>query len=75
MTTAGAAGLVSKSHERGQSAKGLLKLGWDYPTYQAPEKANSGTVARALRKALTREEAFRYVAGNDPRPLLVLREC
>jgi hypothetical protein len=28
-----------------------------------------------MRKALTREEAFRYVAGNDPRPLLVLREC
>ena len=28
-----------------------------------------------MRKALTREEAFRYVAGTDPRPLLVLREC
>jgi len=53
----------------------LLKLGWDYPTYKAPEKKSEGTVARALRHALTREEALQYIAGDDPRPLLVLREC
>lgn len=60
--------------ERGQSAKGLLKLAWDYPTYQSL-KAGSGSVAREMRQALSAEEAFRYIAGNDPRPLLVLREC
>ncbi|MFT7669132.1 MAG: hypothetical protein ACI8X5_001832 [Planctomycetota bacterium] len=34
-----------------------------------------GTVSRAVRKALTAEEAVAFIAGDDPRPLLVLREC
>lgn len=61
--------------ERGQSAKTVLKLAWDYPTYTVAEKVTTGTVAKQARRALTREEAFRYVAGTDVRPLLVLREC
>ena len=28
-----------------------------------------------MRSALTREAAFKVIAGDDPRPLLVLREC
>lgn len=28
-----------------------------------------------MKQALTRAEAFRVLAGDDPRPLLVLREC
>ena len=28
-----------------------------------------------MRRALTRAEAFAYIAGSDPRPLLILREC
>ncbi len=28
-----------------------------------------------MRHALSEVEAFHYIAGNDPRPLLVLREC
>jgi hypothetical protein len=49
---------------------------WDYPVYD-PEagKVTEGTSSRAARKALTREEAVRFLAGDDPRPLLVLREC
>jgi hypothetical protein len=49
---------------------------WDYPVYapEAGESAN-GTYSRAQRKALSREEAFAFIAGDDPRPLLVLREC
>jgi hypothetical protein len=49
---------------------------WDYPVYD-PEagKVVEGTSSRAARKALTREEAVRFIAGDDPRPLLVLREC
>lgn len=49
---------------------------WDYPVYdpEAGKKAD-GTFSRAKRKALTREEAVAFIAGDDPRPLLVLREC
>ncbi len=43
-----------------------------------PEQAKTEdgrTKAQAVRRALTREEAIRVIAGDDPRPLLVLREC
>jgi hypothetical protein len=62
--------------ERGESAKSVLKLNWEYPVYKAPEeKVTTGSVARAARRALTLEQSVGYVAGKDPRPLLVLREC
>lgn len=49
---------------------------WDYPVYTPPVVPSSGGTAPAVvRHALSREEALRLVAGNDPRPLLVLREC
>lgn len=49
---------------------------WEYPVYVAPVKeAKAGTSARAVRRALSREDAVKYIAGDDPRPLLVLREC
>ncbi len=32
-------------------------------------------MARAARRALSREDAVAYLRGDDPRPLLVLREC
>lgn len=49
---------------------------WDYPVYDpGAGEVTEGTSSRAARKALSREEAIRYIAGDDPRPLLVLREC
>jgi hypothetical protein len=61
---------------RGPSAKTILKLDWQYPVYKAPEVEQKGpTVAAKVRRALSREEAVAYIAGKDPRPLLVLREC
>ncbi len=61
---------------RGPSSKGYLKMTWDYPVYTpAVVEDSTGTTARAVRKALTREEAVKYIAGDDPRPLLILREC
>jgi hypothetical protein len=39
-----------------------------------PESGTGTSVARA-REALSREEALKVIAGNDPRPLLVVREC
>lgn len=61
---------------RGTSARTVLKLGWDYPVYKAPAAASTGdTASQAVRRALSREDALAYIAGKDPRPLLVLREC
>ena len=53
----------------------MLKIQWDFAVYQAPEKVETGTTAKAMRKALSNEQAFSALAGSDPRPLLVLREC
>jgi hypothetical protein len=51
-------------------------MDWDYPVYKAPAKKVSGrTVAQVKRTAMTREAALAFIAGDDPRPLLVLREC
>ncbi|MCC7014503.1 MAG: hypothetical protein IT454_18225 [Planctomycetes bacterium] len=61
---------------RGPSAKSLLKLTWEYPVYTAPKEDRAGqTVAAKQQKALPREQALAFIAGKDPRPLLVLREC
>jgi hypothetical protein len=60
---------------RGPSARSYLKLDWDYPVYKEPEQASDGTTAKRVRRALSSAEAYAYIAGDDPRPLLVLREC
>jgi hypothetical protein len=62
---------------RGPSTRTLLTLDWSYPVYAPPAVAlaEGATSARAVRKALTYEQAFAEIAGEDPRPLLVLREC
>jgi hypothetical protein len=58
----------------GETSKKMLEIDWDYAVYEAP-KANQegGTVAGVT--ALPLDQALKYVAGDDPRPLLVLREC
>jgi len=44
--------------------------------YVPPEEPQAKhSTAKKKRKALSREDAFKVIAGNDPRPLLVLREC
>jgi hypothetical protein len=54
---------------------------WKYPVFERkvvsqPGSAKvDGTVAKAVDYALPREEAFLFLAGDDRRPLLVLREC
>jgi hypothetical protein len=53
-----------------------MKLDWDYAVYKPPvERASGTTIAPTVRHALSYDEALRYIAGKDPRPLLVLREC
>lgn len=61
---------------RGPSATTLLKLAWEYPVYSPPKEDHAGrTVAVKQRVALPAADALAYIAGKDPRPLLVLREC
>lgn len=61
---------------RGPSAQTILKLTWDYPVYHVPVVEVEGrTVAKRAKMALTEEQALAYIAGDDMRPLLVLREC
>jgi hypothetical protein len=52
----------------------MLQMRWDYPVYRDPAPKSEGTTVKT-RKALSFDEALRTVAGEDPRPLLVLREC
>ncbi|MDZ4772558.1 MAG: hypothetical protein SGI72_05430 [Planctomycetota bacterium] len=61
---------------RGPSVASLLALKWDYAvTPASTERQKADTHVKAARKALSREDALRALAGDDPRPLLVLREC
>jgi hypothetical protein len=54
----------------------MLKLDWDYPVYAAPEAPRTeGTAVKERRCALSREDALKFIAGTDPRPLLIVREC
>ncbi|MDP6962638.1 MAG: hypothetical protein QGF46_00570 [Planctomycetota bacterium] len=63
----------------GQTAKGILKMKWDFPTlniYKRDANADTNTtIAAKVEKALPSEEAYFTIAEDDRRPLLVLREC
>ncbi len=59
----------------GPSARTLLTVAWTYPVLLADAVDGRRTYARQAPRALPRDEAFRRLAGDDPRPLLVLREC
>ena len=64
---------------RGDTAQEVLKLQWSFPVYSNPkqtaELAQSGTFVAERRRALPRDEAFHFIAGEDTRPLLIMREC
>lgn len=53
-----------------------MKIGWQFPTYEEKVQADDGkTVAKRARRALSTDDAFKYLAGDDHRPMLILREC
>ncbi len=61
---------------RGKSAKKLLKLDWDYANHPLSEQGDEGrSYAVKAGASLSFEEAVRFLAKDDPRPLLVMREC
>jgi hypothetical protein len=74
----GARGGMALDFRRGRSSKERLRVDWTYPVWKprAAEAAAGGTtVAVEIEHALPLDQAFAWVAGDDHRPLLVLREC
>lgn len=57
--------------DRGRTSKEILEIDWDYPVYDPDLDA----VTTRSRSALPKDEVFRELAGDDRRPLLVVREC
>lgn len=51
-----------------------LQIQWDHPVPPKPKVDPHSTFA-IPRRALPLEEALAVIRGNDPRPLLVVREC
>ena len=61
---------------RGPSSRSQLEIDWIHPVYTQETSAREGrTFAVQERRALPTAEALAYVAADDPRPLLVVREC
>lgn len=63
---------------RGSTSREILALEWDHPVADQFKDGqnNSGTTSAAkVRAALPVADAFELIAKDDPRPLLVLREC
>lgn len=71
----GAIGSGSFPERRGTTARDLLKIQWDYAVATNADRPSAGTSVKAARLALPADEAFKRLAGKDPRPLLVVREC
>ena len=74
---AGAAGATPfLATPRQETSKDLLELTWDYPVFaEEPVEGSNGKRYVFAEKALPRDRAFAEIAGDDPRPLLVMREC
>ncbi len=61
---------------RGPSSRIALDIDWTYPKYVPEAKQSTGdSISVEIKHALELEQAFGVIAGDDPRPLLVLREC
>ena len=62
---------------RGPTSRGELDIGWKYPAYvpEVRESLSGESLSVEVKHALELERAFRVIAGDDARPLLVLREC
>lgn len=60
---------------RGQTSKNMLDIDWSYPIAKPAEVKGEGTSAQPVFQPLAVDAAFAEIAGDDPRPLLVVREC
>jgi hypothetical protein len=60
----------------GPTTNSLLQIQWDYPVYNGgPATLSDSARNGAPKVALPADEALRFIARDDPRPLLVVREC
>ena len=61
---------------RGPSSQSALKIEWRHPVFQEhARQEGTGSQAVEARRRLPSREAYLRIAGEDRRPLLVLREC
>jgi len=62
---------------RGPSSRTTLAIEWQHPSLPgvAQAVADGRTTAKQQREAMDAKAAHAYLAGEDRRPLLVLREC
>ena len=61
---------------RGPSSLLELAMSWEHPVYVAPAVVDDGrTTAGEVRRSLPLAQALAFIAKDDPRPLLVLRDC
>lgn len=61
---------------RGPSSRQMLDINWTYPSYTPVARKSSGdTVSVEAKRALPLDQVYAILAADDPRPLLVLREC
>jgi hypothetical protein len=68
--------MPSGANPRGPSSLLELAMDWDHPVYVAPAVVDDGrTRAGEVRRSLPLAQALAYIAKDDPRPLLVLRDC
>lgn len=67
--------IARAARTRGPSARDLLRIDWKFPVFEAEIPGTGRSLARKQRQVLSLEEAVARVAGDDHRPLLILREC
>lgn len=60
---------------RSRTSKELLEIDWKFPKVLEIEDSDGGTRASARMIALPRAEALAAIREDDPRPILVMREC
>jgi len=74
----GARGGIALDFRRGKTSKERLDIDWSYPVWKPARSAptpGSNTVSVQREHALPLAEAYLWVADNDHRPLLIMREC
>lgn len=62
---------------RGRTAKQVLAIDWEHPVWQpkAADRERQGRTSAEVEGPLPEAQAFAFIAADDRRPLLVLREC
>jgi hypothetical protein len=65
---------VELAASRSKTVQRALTIDWNYPVYTPAPRKSKGTESPEVRRALDPVQAFEVLAGDDRRPLLVLRE-